>query len=300
VSAWGSSHGLRDGFPNAPKGLVREVALTATLIVAVLLAAPARAEDPVASEPSPTTADSLSGYVNTVTSGQTSVDTTGGQSTQTTSQSNTATNTQTTTTTGGNGGTATGGNAGPTQSVGDGSQGTSRGGTAYANGGRGESDTILQNEQSSQTSGQAGSGAGHKGEGQSNPGDGDTFVIERAKRHRTGGAAIRTSTVRYPALFGLTTADRATALEAKERVVHEAAKASSLGGMRLHRSPVPGKNPFFNLLNGLGSVDAGLVLVLIAVLAASFALPRRSFKALRTRAVVWRPLAYVPPIELPG
>src|SRR4051812_41632362 len=83
-------------------------------------------------------------------------------------QSNTATNTQTTTTTGGNGGSATGGNAGPTQVVGDGSQASSQGGDAYANGGYAESDSSLENEQSNQISGRDSSGSDPEGVGNNN------------------------------------------------------------------------------------------------------------------------------------
>jgi hypothetical protein len=43
-----------------------------------------------------------------------------------------------------------------------------------------------------------------------------------------------------------------------------------------------------------------MLLSLLAVMAASFALPNERSKAFRTPAVLWRPLAYVPPIELPG
>ena len=68
-------------------------------------------------------------------------------------QENTATNTQTATATAGAGGTATGGNAGPVQVVGDGAEGGSYGGNAYANGGDAEAYNSLENEQSNQISG---------------------------------------------------------------------------------------------------------------------------------------------------
>ena len=77
-------------------------------------------------------------------------------------QSNTANNTQTTTTTGGNGGSATGGNGGPVQVVGNGSEGSSYGGDAYANGGDAESWTSLLNEQSNQISGRDSRGSDAK------------------------------------------------------------------------------------------------------------------------------------------
>jgi hypothetical protein len=303
VSA-GSCHGLRDGSPNAPRRLVRGIAIAATLIVALLPPASASADDPGAIVPPSTTVNSLPGSSAAVTSGQTSVDTTAvttnDQTTSSGSQNNTATNKQTTTTTGGNGGTAAGGKAGPAEGVGSGSQSSSRGGTASANGGRAESHTSLVNEQSSHTSGQAGSGAEQGVTRHGNPGGRDRFAVE--KRGSTGGAGIPTSIARYPALFGQAVGDTVTALEAMERLAHEAAMASPMGGgLPGHPSPVPSQNPFFSLLNSPGSADAGLVmLVLFAVLAASFTLQKQSFSALRMPADVWRPLAYVPPIELPG
>ena len=83
-------------------------------------------------------------------------------------QENTATNTQTATATGGNGGTATGGNAGPVQVVGDGAEGSSYGGNAYANGGDAEASNSLENEQSNQISGRDSSGSGYDGDGNNN------------------------------------------------------------------------------------------------------------------------------------
>ncbi len=74
-------------------------------------------------------------------------------------QDNTATSTQSATATGGAGGTATGGNAGPVQVVGNGSQGGSYGGDAYANGGDAEAYNSLENEQSNQISGRDSSGS---------------------------------------------------------------------------------------------------------------------------------------------
>ena len=82
---------------------------------------------------------------------------------------------------------------------------------------------------------------------------------------------------------------------------HQTGKASPLdGGLPGHGGQLPSQNPFFNLLSGSGGAGTGLILLLLAVLGASIALPRRRFKAFRTPAGPWRPLAYVPPIELPG
>ena len=83
-------------------------------------------------------------------------------------QENTATNTQSATATAGAGGTATGGNAGPVQVVGNGSQGGSYGGNAYANGGDAEAYNSLENEQSNQISGRDSSSESYVGEGNNN------------------------------------------------------------------------------------------------------------------------------------
>ena len=83
-------------------------------------------------------------------------------------QSNTVTNDQTATATGGNGGSATGGNGGPVQVVGDGAQGSSRGGDAYANGGDAEATNSAETEQSNQISGRDSSGSEYSGEGRNN------------------------------------------------------------------------------------------------------------------------------------
>ncbi len=83
-------------------------------------------------------------------------------------QENTATNTQSATATGGAGGSATGGNAGPVQVVGNGSQGGSYGGNAYANGGDAEASNSLENEQSNQISGRDSASGSYVGEGNNN------------------------------------------------------------------------------------------------------------------------------------
>jgi hypothetical protein len=81
----------------------------------------------------------------------------------------------------------------------------------------------------------------------------------------------------------------------------ETGKASPLnGGLPGHGGQLPSQNFFFNLLSGSVGGGTGLLLLLLAVLGASIALPNHRFKAFRTPTATWRPLAYVPPIELPG
>jgi hypothetical protein len=312
VSTSVSGIGFGKGSSSAAKRrFARAIAVVAALLIAALAAAPARAYDAVGTVPSQTTVDlSSAGYGDNggggaITAQPNPVDATApadnGQTTPTAQQNNTATNTQTTSTTGGNGGTATGGNAGPSQVIGDGSYSGSHGGNAYANGGNAKSHSSLENEQSNRVSGRDSSGSGYSGGGRNSRGGKDSFVLEPTKSQESGGAAARTSHARLPGLFGLGAASRAIRLEAKVPSGHETAKASPLsGGLPGHGGRLPGKNPFFNLLSGTGVDGAGLILLLLAVLGAAIALPNVRSKALCTPAVPWRPLAYVPPIELPG
>ncbi len=129
----------------------------------------------------------------------------------------------------------------------------------------------------------------------------DTFVLDkRGGGHSSGG----TTTVRrrFAGLFLLATSSRAKRMEAKARRSHETEKVSALGaGPPGPGNQLPGQNPFFNLLSGSGGIGASLVLAsVLAVLGAAFVLPRDRSKAFRTPTVTWSPLAYVPPIELPG
>jgi hypothetical protein len=262
------------------------------LLVAAVAAAPAQAADAADPGLSPTTVGgAINPPPNPVDSGQTTP----------TAQDNTAASNQTTSTTGGNGGSATGGNAGPSQ-AGDGSG--SHGGNAFANGGNAESHSNLENEQSNQISGRHGSGPDYGGSGDrwgGGRGGHDSFVLETTKpRHPARAAAARNHT-RFPPPVRFAAASPVTRLEANERRGRETAKASPLsGGPPGHDGRLPGQNPFFSLLSGPGSSGAGLMLLLLAVLASSILLPSQRSEAFRTPTAAWRPLAYVPPIELPG
>jgi hypothetical protein len=129
----------------------------------------------------------------------------------------------------------------------------------------------------------------------------DTFIVDKAD---AGGAhsGATTSRGRFAGLVLLGASSRAKQIEAKARRGHETAKVSPLGaGPPGPGNPLPGQNPFFNLLSGPGGIAASLMLAgMLAVLGAAFVLPRDRLKAYRTPTVTWRPLAYVPPIELPG
>jgi hypothetical protein len=129
----------------------------------------------------------------------------------------------------------------------------------------------------------------------------DTFIVSKtATKDRDRAVTIRRS--RFAGLFVLGASTRATRMEAKARRNHETEKVSAFGsGPPTPGNPLPGQNPFFNLLSGPGGIAASLMLAsVLAVLGAAFVLPRDRLKAFRTPTVTWRPLAYVPPIELPG
>jgi hypothetical protein len=277
VSAAASGIGLGKQSPHAAwRWSLRAIAAAAVLLVAALAAGPAAADDTAIAPP---------------LSAGSAAPPDDGQATATAPQSNSTTSTQTATATGGAGGTATGGSAGPSQGAG----GTSQGGNAYANGGQAGSHNSVENKQSNQNS--SGSGGGTR----YGSGDGDTFVVETPKKQGSDRAAARKSHARSSKRLGPATAGRTAPLDAKTRSGHESGKASqSDGALPGHGRQLPGQNPFFNLLSGSGGAGTGLVLLLLAVLGMSIALPRRHFKAFRTPAVPWRPLAYVPPIELPG
>jgi hypothetical protein len=129
----------------------------------------------------------------------------------------------------------------------------------------------------------------------------DTFVIDKATtRDHDGLTTVRR---RFAGLFLFGASTKATRTEAKARRAHETAKVSALGsgGPPPPGSPLPNQNPFFNLLSGPGGIAASLMLAsMLAVLGAAFVLPHDRLKVFSTPTATWSPLAYVPPIELPG
>ena len=142
--------------------------------------------------------------------------------------------------------------------------------------------------------------------GGSGPGDDtwlgqDTFVVsdETGGDSSVGAPAIR---ARFGGFFLVGTTSHAKRIEAEARQNHQTAQASAFGsGPPGPGNPLPGNNPFFNLLSGPGGIAAGMMLAgMLAVLGAAFLLPRDRLRAFRMPTVTWSPLAYVPPIELPG
>jgi hypothetical protein len=130
----------------------------------------------------------------------------------------------------------------------------------------------------------------------------DTFVIDKTKT-TTDHEGLKTVRRRFAGLFLIGASTKATRTEAKARRANETAKVSAIGsgGPPTPGNPLPSQNPFFNLLSGPSGIAAGLMLAsMLAVLGAAFVLPRDRLRAFRTPTVTWSPLAYVPPIELPG
>jgi hypothetical protein len=130
----------------------------------------------------------------------------------------------------------------------------------------------------------------------------DTFVLDRAK-HRVAGAAAALGGSRGPLsrLLVLHAVSRAGSLVVKARRDHDVAQVKPIGGPPGSGNQLPDQNPFFNLLSGPGGSAAGLALAgVLAILGAALILPRDRSRRFRMPTVTWRPLAYVPPIELPG
>jgi hypothetical protein len=124
----------------------------------------------------------------------------------------------------------------------------------------------------------------------------DTFVVEKPDGRDGPGSRLAASR----GLFG-GAASNASRLEAKARRSAAIAKISPLGGPPSLGHQLPRRNPFFGLLRGPDGSAAGLALAsMLAVLGAVFVLPRDRSRVFRAPTVIWRPLAYVPPIELPG
>ena len=128
----------------------------------------------------------------------------------------------------------------------------------------------------------------------------DTFIVSKTAPKRRDGAT--TERRRFAGLFLLGSSTKATRSEAKARRAHETAKVSEIGGgPPKPGAPPPSQNPFFNLLSGPSGIAAGFMLAsMLAVLGAAFVFPRDRSTAFRTPRATWSPLAYVPPIEVPG
>jgi hypothetical protein len=130
----------------------------------------------------------------------------------------------------------------------------------------------------------------------------DTFVVNKATGAVEDDATVPTISGRLGGMLLVGATSHAKQIEAEARQRHEMAQVTDIGsGPPGTGIPLPGDNPFFNLLSGPGGIAAGMMLAsMLAVLGAAFLLPRDRLRAFRMPTVTWRPLAYVPPIELPG
>ena len=130
----------------------------------------------------------------------------------------------------------------------------------------------------------------------------DTFVVSEGPGLVEDDAGVPTVSGRFGGMLLVGATSRAKQIEAEARKSNAIAQVTAGGsGPPGPGNPLPGQNPFFNLLSGPGGAGAGLLLAsVLAVLGAVFLLPRDRLRAFRMPTVTWRPLAYVPPIELPG
>ena len=129
----------------------------------------------------------------------------------------------------------------------------------------------------------------------------DTFVVDKAKGPDSGAAgAFGGPRGPFSGLIAFRAASHASGVVATARRSHSVAQVSALGGPP-GSGHQPGHNLFLNLLSGPGGSAAGLAFAsILAILGVAFVLPRDRLRTFRMPAVSWRPLAYVPPIELPG
>jgi hypothetical protein len=313
VSASVSGPEPRKGSPKAgTRGLLRAIAIAAALLVAALAATPAWADDTGGTGPSPTTVDSPPA----------SDGNSGGAVTP-------PPNPTDTTTPGGSGGaTPTAPQDPPPPPPADPTPPADTGHGSGSDPGGSGSTTPVDRAPSHSGSGDSSGTSSSSASGSSTPtgstpsgpaitpptdptatgypgdwGGQDTFLLDARGSGGTGGPPTGGGYhSRFAGLFGLGVASRATRIEARERRGQQTAKVSPLGGGPPGQGGrLPSQNPFFNLLSGPGGAGAGLLLLsLLAVLGAAIALPSERSKAFRTPTAPWRPLAYVPPIELPG
>jgi hypothetical protein len=173
----------------------------------------------------------------------------------------------------------------------------------------------VQDEFTSSTSGpgpssnapSSSTGSGNDEFSGSGPGDDtwlgqDTFVVNDETGGDRGSAGAPAIRAHFGGFFLIGATSHAKRVEAQARQNHQTAQATAFGsGPPGPGNPLPGNNPFFNLLSGPGGIAAGMMLAgMLAVLGAAFLLPRDRLRAFRVPTVTWSPLAYVPPIELPG
>jgi hypothetical protein len=129
---------------------------------------------------------------------------------------------------------------------------------------------------------------------------GDAFVYDTGGSRGTGGkTAVLGSFVHFGSIASAS-AGIAT-LNARERAVRQAAAQSNTGAGIVLVDSSGNTMLFFNLFGGGGGGGAALVmLVAFGLLTVYRLIPPDRTRAFRNSTAVWRPSAYVPPIEHPG
>ena len=128
---------------------------------------------------------------------------------------------------------------------------------------------------------------------------GDAFVFESGGASGGGGTVVLGSLSHFDSIANA--AARIPALGARERAARQAAQANTSGAALVLVDSSGNTMLFFNLFGGGGGGGAALVmLIALGLLTVIRIVPPDWNRAFRNSAVVWRPSAYVPPIEHPG
>jgi hypothetical protein len=127
---------------------------------------------------------------------------------------------------------------------------------------------------------------------------GDAFVLGTGGSDGGGEGAVLGSFTRFASIA--TAAARIPVLNARARGAHNAGHAGNSGAGLVLVDSSGNTMLFFNLFGGGGGGGAALVLLTaLGLLTVARMLPP-DWRAFREATAIWRPSAYVPPIEHPG
>jgi hypothetical protein len=128
---------------------------------------------------------------------------------------------------------------------------------------------------------------------------GDAFVLGSGGADDGGSTAVLGSFTRFASIA--TAASRIPALGGRDRAARQAAQAAGSGARLVLVDSSGHRMLFFNLFGGGGGGGAALVfLTALGMLTIFRMVPPDWNSAFRNSTAVWRPSAYVPPIEHPG
>jgi hypothetical protein len=128
---------------------------------------------------------------------------------------------------------------------------------------------------------------------------GDAFVFGTGGSSGGHGTAVLGSFARFGSIA--TAAAWIPSLAARERAARQAAQANTSGAGLVLVDSSGNTMLFFNLFGGGGGGGAALViLTAFGLLTVARMMPPDWTRAFRNSTAVWRPSAYVPPIEHPG